>query len=315
MNDIYYSIIIPHRNIPNLLRRLLASIPNRDDVQIIVVDDNSSKENVAELKKIEKENEFIKIIYLSECNGGGYARNIGLKSAVGKWVLFADSDDFFNYCINDIFDDYKTSEADIVYFNANSVDCELYTTAYRTRNLSKHIEKYEFNKKGNEDWLRYKFGEPWCKLVKRNVIKTNNIKFEETTIHNDTAYSYLVGYYSRNMIVDKRALYCVTERMGSVSVSLSETKKLERIGVFARSSSFFRHHNLNVTEDWHFKQLFESKKENENTYNSGFNLLIDLGYTKKEIKKALIKQFFLHIKQNLKKPIRLIFTVFGLKRI
>ena len=38
---INYSIIIPHKNIPNLLQRCLDSIPNREDVQIIVVDDNS----------------------------------------------------------------------------------------------------------------------------------------------------------------------------------------------------------------------------------------------------------------------------------
>ena len=42
MDDrINYSIIIPHRNIPLLLRRCLDSIPRRMDIQIIVVDDNS----------------------------------------------------------------------------------------------------------------------------------------------------------------------------------------------------------------------------------------------------------------------------------
>ena len=38
---INYSIIIPHKNIPQLLQRCLDSIPVRDDVQVIVVDDNS----------------------------------------------------------------------------------------------------------------------------------------------------------------------------------------------------------------------------------------------------------------------------------
>ena len=41
-----YTIIIPHKNIPNLLERLLNSIPCRDDLEIIVVDDNSSDEIV-----------------------------------------------------------------------------------------------------------------------------------------------------------------------------------------------------------------------------------------------------------------------------
>ncbi len=44
--EIVYSIIIPHKNIPLLLQRCLDSIPQREDIQIIVVDDNSSSDIV-----------------------------------------------------------------------------------------------------------------------------------------------------------------------------------------------------------------------------------------------------------------------------
>lgn len=37
--DFIYSIIIPHKNILKLLQRCLDSIPERDDVQVIIVDD------------------------------------------------------------------------------------------------------------------------------------------------------------------------------------------------------------------------------------------------------------------------------------
>lgn len=39
-----YTIIIPHYGIPQLPERCLASIPNREDVQIVVVYDCSCKE-------------------------------------------------------------------------------------------------------------------------------------------------------------------------------------------------------------------------------------------------------------------------------
>ena len=48
-----YSIIIPHYNIPDLLRRCLESIPQRDDVQVIVVDDCGSADNRRKLKNFE----------------------------------------------------------------------------------------------------------------------------------------------------------------------------------------------------------------------------------------------------------------------
>ena len=41
MNIPSISIIIPHYNIPDLLMRCLKSIPISEDIQVIVVDDNS----------------------------------------------------------------------------------------------------------------------------------------------------------------------------------------------------------------------------------------------------------------------------------
>ena len=45
-NTINFSIIIPTKNIPDLLLRCLESIPQRSDIEIIVVDDNSDREIV-----------------------------------------------------------------------------------------------------------------------------------------------------------------------------------------------------------------------------------------------------------------------------
>ena len=52
---IKYSIIIPHHNIPKLLRRCLKTIPWRQDVQVIVVDNGSDEEAEAVLRGMERE--------------------------------------------------------------------------------------------------------------------------------------------------------------------------------------------------------------------------------------------------------------------
>ena len=41
MNPLF-TIIIPHKDIPDLLMRCLKSIPVSEDIQVIVVDDNSA---------------------------------------------------------------------------------------------------------------------------------------------------------------------------------------------------------------------------------------------------------------------------------
>ena len=65
-----FSIIIPHRGDVSLLERAIASVPVRDDIQLLVEEDTDG------------------------C-GAGYARNRALGKASGEWLLFLDSDDYF----------------------------------------------------------------------------------------------------------------------------------------------------------------------------------------------------------------------------
>lgn len=92
--EIVYSVIIPHKDIPCLLQRCLDSIPPRDDVQIIVVDDNSSPDIVDFAHFPGRDRTDVEILFTKEGGGAGYARNCGLAGAKGKWLVFADADDF-----------------------------------------------------------------------------------------------------------------------------------------------------------------------------------------------------------------------------
>ena len=243
-NTLIFSIIIPHHNIPKLLRRCLASIPSRDDVQVIVVDDCSGEEYKESLQKVECDYPGTEFVYLNRGGGGGKARNEGLKLAKGKYVLFADADDYFTYCFDAVLDEYKSKDYDVVYFNANSLDTDLYIHAKRCIHVNNLIKTAKKNPKKGIFLLRYRFGEPWCKMVKREIIENNNIRFSETIIHNDTKYSYLVGYYSQNVFVDERAIYCVTDRVGSVSKSISLDRMFVRTQVFAEATVFFFGHGI-----------------------------------------------------------------------
>ena len=63
-------------------------------------------------------------IFTRENKGAGYARNVGLSLAKGKWLLFADADDFFNLGFLNVLDNYIDSDNDIVYFSANSINID-----------------------------------------------------------------------------------------------------------------------------------------------------------------------------------------------
>ena len=107
------SLIIPNRNCLDLLERCLDSVPRRDDIQIIVVDDASDPKVVDFEKYRSLADEHVEIIFTTEGLGAGYARNVGLRHAHGKWLMFLDSDDFLLPSALDLIDRYSASESDI----------------------------------------------------------------------------------------------------------------------------------------------------------------------------------------------------------
>ena len=116
--EITYSFIIPHKNCPDLLQRCVDSIPERDDVEVIVVDDNSAERKKPSLK--ERKNLQVILLDAEHSKGAGRARNVGLQHAEGKWLLFADADDYYNENeLKKILNKYlKDESTDLVYLNA-----------------------------------------------------------------------------------------------------------------------------------------------------------------------------------------------------
>ena len=128
---IHYSIIIPYYNCPKLLVRCLNSIPTREDLQVIVIDDCSPTNYLYEDIVVKYSQCNVEFYQTPRNLGAGCARNIGLKHAKGKWLIFADADDYFNVCFSDILDLYVDSLADIIFFKASSQDSDTYVNTNR----------------------------------------------------------------------------------------------------------------------------------------------------------------------------------------
>lgn len=295
MSAINYSIIIPHYDIPHLLMRCLSSIPNRDDVQVIVVDDKSPgcEMYLSEYPLLSSKN--IEFHILKENGGGGRARNEGLKYAKGKWLIFADADDFFNYCFNDILDEYKNASQDIIYFNANSIDSVTYKNSPRSGYINCKIEAYFACPEKNDSILRYLWGEPWGKIVKHQFVKKYNISFGEVPIHNDSKFAYLIGYYAQSVSADVRAMYCVTHRNNSVSRVLTDQLYFVRIRVITEAYCFLTAHGINdlpLISDLIYETLLHFKvTHKKQCYDECVRIMESLGVDRKLIEKSIKKEF------------------------
>lgn len=211
MATINYSIIIPHKNIPELLVRCLGSIPQRDDIQVIVVDDNSDEAESYLKKYPELSRASIKTIFTKEGKGAGYARNVGLKHITGKWVLFADADDVFMPGWTNITDQYLGSGADVIQFgidgDSSRPDCLWHNKA---------VNEYKTGRKSASEVL-FSISTCWAKMLSADFLRKNEILFEEVKCANDVLFGYQVAIYTQKVDISQSAIYCVCYRDGSLT--------------------------------------------------------------------------------------------------
>jgi glycosyltransferase involved in cell wall biosynthesis len=216
---INYSIIIPHKNIPNLLQRCLDSIPKHDDVQVIVADDNSDilEVNGIKLNDLPEKYPYVEWIWGKNENGrkgAGYARNLGLERAKGKWLVFADADDFFAPELNKVLYDYKDNESDIIYFKSIRLDSNTLKIINRDIGSNHLLDEIILSK----EWDKLiAVSQPWGKFIKHNIITQNNILFQESLYSNDVFFSAQVATVFAKRSISNKTLYCTTYRNGSLT--------------------------------------------------------------------------------------------------
>ena len=92
-----FSIIVPVYNVEEYLQECVLSVLNQsfDDFELILVDDGSTDCSFELCKKFEADNNCVKAFRQSN-SGASVARNNGLECATGEYILFLDSDDFYN---------------------------------------------------------------------------------------------------------------------------------------------------------------------------------------------------------------------------
>ena len=217
INEHTFSVIIPHHNIPELLQRCLNSIPDVPEVQVIVVDDNSSEEKVDFNSFPGLERKHTQCIFDKEGGGAGHARDIGLKHADGKWLVFADADDFFTPDAFSILDSHQDDVHDIILFKADSVNSDDYTPSNRHLTLNEAIDAAISGSMPIKKAILFR-PVPWCKMFRRDYIQKHNIQFDETMASNDQMFVAKATCWAKDdaVAVATDVLYTVTTRTNSL---------------------------------------------------------------------------------------------------
>ena len=190
--DYKISIIVPVYNCEHYLPQCIDSIQQQtfSDFELILVDDGSTDGSAEVCGRYVCDN----VRLISQANRGvSAARNRGLESAEGEYVLFVDSDDWLSPTALDVLMS-QPEKADITFFgslfrHSDSVSRAYIPDAAFCRSAA-DIQDALVNLLYNPRYPDY-VGFTWNKLFRNDIIRKHNIRFiEGLAIREDEAFAY-----------------------------------------------------------------------------------------------------------------------------
>lgn len=188
------SIVIPVYNAEKYLEESLRSVMRQSyrNLEIICVDDGSSDNSPAILRKWKQYDSRIRIL-TQENRGAGVARNLGMESAKGEYILFFDADDILRKrMIRVLVKAAKKHDPDIVLYSYYK-----FSPGKRIRrDFTAMILKVPMFKVMSPTFISDRLyqadhGMPWNKFYKTEFLRKTNIHFQDLKNTNDEFFSRL----------------------------------------------------------------------------------------------------------------------------
>ncbi len=233
-----YSVIIPYKDIVDLVVRAVQSVPDRPDIEVIIIN-NGTTELPASLFAGRHN---VQVLWEAIGKGAGAARNVGLEHAKGEWLLMLDADDFFTENAFEIMDRYAEGEEDITFFYTTSCDSDSLAPSNRQEDTNELLDAYLQTK--DEGGLRYGWSSPWAKMIKRSLVEEKQIRFDEIQVSNDVLFSVKTGFWAQSITASKEQIYCITTRQGSLTQTPNLKNLNERIDTSIRFNAFLKEHKI-----------------------------------------------------------------------
>lgn len=234
-----YSIIVPVYNsesvISDTLDRLL-DYPNLD-YEVIAVNDGSTDNTLAVLTQKQLTHKKLKVINQDNMGPSG-ARNTGLQSATGEWILFVDADDDLNMAIFDFLESYDEN-FDLLIFN--------YLIAIKDSTSPKKMtfEHKNYGLKNSELLNLYLDGflnTLWNKVYKRSIIYEHLVSFDpDMRMGEDLLFNLEYLKYCKTIHFINKPFYTYTmDNPDSISKELPVNYFENQLYLFETTVDYFK---------------------------------------------------------------------------
>ena len=242
------SIIVPVYNVEKYIRPCFESIFNQglndDEYEVIIVNDGTKDRSMEMIEDIISQHTNITIIN-QENQGLSVARNNGIKTAKGEYILMPDSDDLLiEYSLKPLLETALESQADLKvadFLRMNDEEINNYPK-YEHQNYTisqKEATGYELFMEDiipNECYV-------WRTLYKREFILNNNLTFVPGIYFQDVPFTHECYLRAHNCIRSNRLLNIY--RRGHLSASAPSSFKMKNARDFC----------IAITKSWELRKI------------------------------------------------------------
>ena len=213
-----FSIIVPIYNVERYLEQCIESVLAQDyqNYELILVDDGSPDNSIDICVKFAKQ--YPNIIFIRKINGGlSDARNAGIKLARGKYLMFLDSDDYWDgtTILSDLQKIITENNPDVIFNYLKSV--------YPDKIVNHYIKRDKLTGSFQEDFQDlYQdgiyLGFAWTKVIKKEIILKNHLLFIKGRNFEDIPWSFSLVKHIKDYAIYQNCFYMYRrERKGSIS--------------------------------------------------------------------------------------------------
>ncbi len=185
INGPLVSVVMPVFNVAPYLDASIMSVLNQTykNIELIIVDDASTDTGMNIIKMYELQDNRIKVINLefNTLGGAGIPSNIGVDSAKGEYIAYADSDDILDkHAIEYMLDAALKHDAEVVIadFCNFSDEARVVDVAYDKKRWSELPLDKSFSPKEYGNVFKLS-PVPWRKLYNRKFLTSHDIRFPE----------------------------------------------------------------------------------------------------------------------------------------
>lgn len=172
------SIVVPVYNAQEYLHRCIDSILNQTytNIEIVLLDDGSRDTSWQIICDYKQQHPDIIVAIKHDNMGVSKTRNKGIKLATGKYLMFADNDDYM---------DVDYIETFYQYISKNQLDVVI--GGYKRPNSRGEIIQKTILENG--EYAKYKIVAAWAKIFNREYIIKNDIEFLPSNIGEDIHFT------------------------------------------------------------------------------------------------------------------------------